>query len=818
MDEDLKTLEEGASVFVGRKSSVYEKHGTKAAMEVGMVAEERSDSASSYGKKILMDSISPHAIFICGMRGSGKSYTLGVIAEELALKNDAVGVIIIDPMGIFWSMKDPNKMEREKSVLKEWGLVPKGIKSAKVFIPQGYAKEAPKETWDEIFTTRPSELTADDWCLTFGFDRFDTMGLLIDRVLEKVKEGYTTVDGTHVEGLKDSYGISDLVDCIESEEGIHSPRQGFKTSTQRALVARLKGALEWGIFDKEGTQLRQLSRRGLISVIDVSFLQDNVRALIVGILARNVLNTRKRTSRKEAVGGSGLFESIPVTWLMIDEAHILVPGAGRKTAATDALIEYVRQGRQPGCSIVLATQQPSAIDSRILSQVDIVMCHKLVYEDDIKAVVRRMPSEVPERFLEDHFIKNLPIGMAIVGDKQEETSRCFLASIRPRISQHEGRERQPMLEINPAVMRENVKKLIQEKWGKESMEELEDLIQLVNEEYKLDFSLSEIVSELTEEGLIEEELRLRDDRDRIEPEIEVRKKRETRKKEERKSEKDSEIEDTYEEPVQIERKEKKEKIVTRPRTEISEPLQKRRKKRIILSLVDDLIEDIALKEARRMLFKKDAVSGIFKIYYPLYQVFFDFYPTRGPYQSLTCYVDGITGEIFLGNGKRTRGVHDLMELTPDQRTVLLYLMEKRKATPPDIVKGCNFDSRKVTRIIGSLTQKELVEVARYRNDGKKTLEVLKPKIKHRIMKDPRKKVISFETDEDILTDESVLPPVLKETEAKKAAEIWDRTAVWDTSLLYYPYFLISYKDRYEVIDAVTGRKDSYIKSMLAFRV
>ena len=796
-------------------------------MNIGIVAEERSDSAGLYRKKVLMDSISPHAVFICGMRGSGKSYTLGVIAEELALKNDAVGVIIIDPMGIFWSMKCANKVEREQALLKKWGLDPTGIETMRVFIPAGYSTEAPQETWDTIFTIRPSELTADDWCLTFGFDRFDTMGLLLDRVIERTKEGYTTKDGEYKEGLEDTYSIEDMIECIECEEGINSPHQGFKNSTRRALIARLKGALEWGIFDKEGTKLRDLSRRGQTSVIDVSFLQDNVRALVVGILARSLLNTRKKMSRKEAVGLSGLFESVPVTWLMIDEAHILVPGSGRKTAATDALIEYVRQGRQPGCSIVLATQQPSAIDSRILSQVDIMVCHKLVYEDDIKAVMRRMPSEVPERFQEDHFIKNLPIGMAIIGDKQEETSRCFLASIRPRISQHEGRERQPLLDIDPYLMRENVKKLIREKWGKETTDELEKLIQIVNEEYKLNFTLSEILDELAEEGFLAE---IESKKEEIEKE--KGKKRETKAKQRGKGKTEDiflethPIEDEQEfyplsqRPHIVSQELVRQNAALHPDTEVPELKElKFRKGRVIVSRVDDTIEDIARKRSRKHLLRKDTVCGIFKIFYPLYQVFFDYYPPRGNYLSLTCFVDGITGEILLEKGKRTRGVRDLTKLTPDQRSVMLFIMWKRHTTQPGIVRYTHFDKGKVRRIISSLIQKGLVHVEKHKSFEKKKFEVLKPQIQYKVVEDPRRKIVkSYEISEDFLDDESIITPLLKKQEAKKAAEVWERSVVWDTKQVYYPYFLVSYETKYEIIDGVTGRRDDYVKSMLQFRL
>lgn len=43
--------------------------------------------------------------------------------------------------------------------------------------------------------------------------------------------------------------------------------------------------------------------------------------------------------------------------MLLDEAHEFLPDTG-KTAATDALVTILREGRQPGVSLILATQQP----------------------------------------------------------------------------------------------------------------------------------------------------------------------------------------------------------------------------------------------------------------------------------------------------------------------------------------------------------------------------------------------------------------------------------------------------------------------------
>src|SRR3989338_6773553 len=66
---------------------------------------------------------------------SGKSYSIGVMAEELAdLPSEVKGNIaslIFDTMGIFWTMKLKN--EKEKELLREWKLKAKNL-PVKIFV------------------------------------------------------------------------------------------------------------------------------------------------------------------------------------------------------------------------------------------------------------------------------------------------------------------------------------------------------------------------------------------------------------------------------------------------------------------------------------------------------------------------------------------------------------------------------------------------------------------------------------------------------------------------------------------------------------
>jgi hypothetical protein len=455
VDTSISVLRDGLgeSVILGRSKATQAKLGCKGTMYIGCVGERKSEDVNLLGCKVLLDAVAPHVIFISGHRGSGKSYTMGVIAEELAESKLGIATIIVDPMGIFWSMKYPNWDKRELETLEKWNLKPKGFSNVKVFVPVGFYDRVPEQTKDAPFSLKPSELTADDWCHTFSIDRFSTLGLLTEQVIEKVKNGYqATIDDQelNITGKGNDYTIDDLIKCIETSSEIISEERGFRRDTRRALIARFSSAKQWGIFSAKGTSLTQLAATDQVSVIDVSHLDDSLRALVIGILARKILKVRLQISRTEEAAKLGEATSekieaeIPVTWLMIDEAHLLVPSRG-VTAASDPLIEYTKLGRKPGCGLVLVTQQPSATDNRILSQIDILITHYLSYEPDIIAFVKRSPKEIPVEIKDTGFLRNIPIGTTIVSDESITSSRALVVKIRPRLSQHSGREALPKM-------------------------------------------------------------------------------------------------------------------------------------------------------------------------------------------------------------------------------------------------------------------------------------------------------------------------------------------------------------------------------------
>jgi hypothetical protein len=92
---------------------------------------------------------------------------------------------------------------------------------------------------------------------------------------------------------------------------------------------------------------------------------------------------------------------------------------------------------------MVATQQPTAIDGRILAQVDTLIAHKLTVHSDIDYVRRNLKSNLPQevvhagRSLEfDEILRSLDVGQALVSNT--EADRSILVDIRPRVSVHGG--------------------------------------------------------------------------------------------------------------------------------------------------------------------------------------------------------------------------------------------------------------------------------------------------------------------------------------------------------------------------------------------
>ena len=70
--------------------------------------------------------------------------------------------ILMDTMGVYWSMKYPNS--KEDSLLKQWGLEGKGL-DVLIYVPGGFYEKYKEDgiPVDFPFYIKPNELTIEDW-------------------------------------------------------------------------------------------------------------------------------------------------------------------------------------------------------------------------------------------------------------------------------------------------------------------------------------------------------------------------------------------------------------------------------------------------------------------------------------------------------------------------------------------------------------------------------------------------------------------------------------------------------------------------------
>lgn len=427
-------------IILGREEAEREKFGTLGTVLLGKHYVQMGQT-TALAQNIFLDLNKAHVMFICGKRGSGKSYSLGVIAEGISMlpeeQRSRLAVMILDTMGIYWTMKYPN--HKDEALLKQWNLEGKGI-PVKIFTPTGFFKKFKQEgiPTDVPFSIRPAELSPEDWNLTFEIAPNDPIAVFIERIILTLKKD------------RDDYDIEDILEAIKAD-----PRE--EEHVKNAAINRFRSVEDWGVFSREATPLKEIVKGGQITILDLSpyAIMPNgwkIKHLVIGIVAERLFMERMAVRKNEE------FQSIhsaihylltqeeeeeerlrgremPIVWIMVDEAHEFLPAAG-KTAATDALITLLREGRQPGIALVMATQQPGKIHTDAMTQSDIVLAHRLTAKVDTDAL-----GSIIQSYLRTGLDKELALLPRVAGSciaVDDVNERMYPMQIRPRFSWHGG--------------------------------------------------------------------------------------------------------------------------------------------------------------------------------------------------------------------------------------------------------------------------------------------------------------------------------------------------------------------------------------------
>jgi hypothetical protein len=369
---------------------------------------------------------------ISGKRGSGKSYTLGGMAEAISSLDSEeaknISSLIFDTMGIFWTMKFKNN--KDKALLEEWVLESKNI-PVRVFVPFAHFNSLKEKgiPVDAEFAIKISDIYAEDWVSLFELTFTQPEAVLIESVINELKK-------------KGSFSFKEI-------RGLINKATNISQDTKNSASALFDAAETWGIFSEEkGTPIKDLIAGGQTTVVDLSMytstLSFNVRGLVIGLVSKRLFNERMTERKDEEIQSiqrsvtedyMNINRKVPLVWIFIDEAHEFLPKEG-KTPASDALIQLLREGRQPGISLVLATQQPGKIHTDAMTQSDIVISHRVTAEPDINALNQIMQTYLYEGIKEKMNALPRLKGSAIILDDNSE--RIYPMRVRPRFTWHGG--------------------------------------------------------------------------------------------------------------------------------------------------------------------------------------------------------------------------------------------------------------------------------------------------------------------------------------------------------------------------------------------
>ncbi len=355
------------------------------------------------------DVVSTH-LAILASTGSGKSYTAGVLVEELMNQYNRAAVLIVDPHGEYYTMS---------SIMGD----------AQFFGVDGYRPEV-KIIQPKDIKVRFSTLTEADVKYLLPEGTSDKMAHFLSQAFNSLHERLKA------ERRQDyAYAFHDLRDEVNKQKfGSENQKDaGGNISSIDGLLWRLDsrfGKSDSIFTASDHIDLRELFKPGRCTILQLSDIEQHEQQVIVGTLLRRVNKARMMTVRQEVERGEN-FLDYPV-FALLEEAHRFAP-AGASVVSTNILKQILSEGRKFGVGIGLITQRPGKLDQDVLSQCMTQIIMRIVNPIDQQTVAqsvegagRAMLAELPA----------LTKGQAVISGVGINTP--VMCRIRQRLTAHGG--------------------------------------------------------------------------------------------------------------------------------------------------------------------------------------------------------------------------------------------------------------------------------------------------------------------------------------------------------------------------------------------
>jgi uncharacterized protein len=346
------------------------------------------------GIKVYLDAnklIQKH-LSVLAKTGAGKSYTVGVLLEELADKE--VPCVIIDPHGEYYTLKIANDSPADYEKFVKYQVSPKAFQNVVEYTPN----KSINPTADHEFKLSDKNMDAKD---------------IIDILPTSLTGGQQALLYQAINELKGSgdYTLEYIIQHLQLSD----------TNAKWGLVAGLQALLDTNIFSTEGIKLEEIAKKGQMTIINLKGIKPEMQELVVSKLSYDLFEARKQNK-------------IPAFFFLVEEAHRFCPERGVGTAMSLGILRTVAaEGRKFGMGLGIVTQRPAKVDKNVLSQANTQIILKVTNPNDINAISKSLENFSPD--LED-VMKNLSMGTALI--TSETLERPVLTNVRVRRSKHGG--------------------------------------------------------------------------------------------------------------------------------------------------------------------------------------------------------------------------------------------------------------------------------------------------------------------------------------------------------------------------------------------
>ena len=319
--------------------------------------------------------IQRHVLIVGGI-GSGKSYTRGVLGEEL--HRWGVPQVNIDVNG---EMVDAARQLGGVNIVPGVG-----------------------------FTLPLGSLTREDLLeAVSGVNKGTNIETLIGYTFDHLRRDITR-------GQRSEFSVEDLAKEIEEQ----APHLEMKSpGTLRPAQQRVRALKRLSYIGERYDWVRALKPGAFINI--------DCRGLLLGDL--RVITAAVARDLQDLARG----KEIPFTALSIDEFHLVAPNDDR-LVSTQVLREIARIGRHYRLGLILTTQSPSDVDRAVLKRLLTRFVHTI--EPDQLDSLRGIFADAPQEMIRG--LPKLPRGTCVLTGVAETVRHATVVDVRPRVTSHGG--------------------------------------------------------------------------------------------------------------------------------------------------------------------------------------------------------------------------------------------------------------------------------------------------------------------------------------------------------------------------------------------